>query len=515
MDDLRDGDPRQIGPFRLQARLGSGGMGTVYLARRDGQGEYVAVKTIKGGHAQEEQFRRRFTREAAAASAVRCPYTVRVIGFDTSAPEPWLATEYVDGHSLRDHVQERGALGIASSLELGLGLTLGLTAIHQAGLVHRDLKPGNILLTPDGPKIIDFGLVYASDFSKATHTGMILGTPGYYSPEQVRGKAVAPESDIYSLGAVLAYASSGEHAFRGVNALTAQYHVVFGKPDLSAVPQELRDLISACMQKDPQRRPGLDEVQAYLTSLRDHGFSRTVSLFPWAQTKTEEPEPSSDSTINDSPNQRRTPIQRRKKVELAVSLVLAVGILAVGAYVLQHDEKGKKTSGGGGPTSNSSSPTSTPSTASASPSESVSDDSITNLIGSLRYVPHKNRCVMDPGGAPVDSADGYSVTVIPVQRHGEYLSKAIVRIQRNPAVLPNEKAIVHVTFPKGEDTHLAMPVSKTDWSFTWPDQVSSQLTRSIKDMRPVELFGAYTVVVVHGTVQACGGLNGDIKGYSS
>jgi hypothetical protein len=144
----------------------------------------------------------------------------------------------------------------------------------------------------------------------------------------------------------------------------------------------------------------------------------------------------------------------------------------------------------------------------------VSDEYTTRLIGSLVYDSSKDRCVMDLGAA-VDTADGYSVTVTPVARHGEYLSKAVIKVRINPNVLPEERAVVHVTFPKGEDTYVVAPTGNTEWSFTRPDQVSAQLPRLLNQMDPVELFGAYTVVVVQGTVQACDGLNGDIKGYST
>ncbi|MFC8256944.1 serine/threonine-protein kinase [Streptomyces sp. NPDC057291] len=249
MWELGEDDPRSIGSFRPVARLGSGGMGTVYLAVQNGAGGQVAVKTIRSEYAQEEGFRRRFTREATAASSVRSPYTVRVVGFDTQGRHPWLATEYVDGLSLRDHVQRHGALRLHAVVDLALGLSFGLASIHKAGLVHRDLKPGNVLLTADGPKIIDFGLAYAADFSHATHTGTVLGTPGYFSPEQVQGQPVSAASDVFALGAVLTFASSGDHAFRGVTPLTAQYHVVHEEPCLSEVPEELRGLITACMHR--------------------------------------------------------------------------------------------------------------------------------------------------------------------------------------------------------------------------------------------------------------------------
>ncbi|WP_406735571.1 serine/threonine protein kinase [Streptomyces sp. NBC_01108] len=240
---------------------------------------HVTVKTIRSEYAQEEGFRRRFTREATAASSVRSPYTVRVIGFDTHARDPWLATEYVDGLSLRDHIQRHGPLRLHATVDLALGLSFGLVSIHKAGLVHRDLKPGNVLLTADGPKIIDFGLAYAADFSHATHSGAVLGAPGYFSPEQVQGRPVSAASDVFALGAVLTFALSGDHAFRGVTPLTAQYHVVHEEPCLSEEPEELRGLITACVHKDPRERPPLSEIIAHLTALRPYGHERAAAAF--------------------------------------------------------------------------------------------------------------------------------------------------------------------------------------------------------------------------------------------
>ncbi|MFI1154800.1 serine/threonine-protein kinase [Streptomyces sp. NPDC020817] len=258
MEQLRSGDPRRIGPFQVMARVGCGGMGTVYLGSRDAGEDPVAVKTIKTEHTQDPDFRRRFTREVFAASRIRNPHVARVIGFDVDASEPWLATEYGRGPSLRERVRRQGPLRPTQVIKLGIGLTTGLTAIHGAGLVHRDLKPGNILLTDDDPKIIDFGLAHAHDFSSVTHTGAALGTPGYFSPEQVDGRRHAgPATDVFALGAVLAYASSGTPPFGQGEFAVLAYRVTHLEPDLSGVPLGLRELTEACLAKNPEQRPSL------------------------------------------------------------------------------------------------------------------------------------------------------------------------------------------------------------------------------------------------------------------
>ncbi len=179
-------------------------------------------------------------------------------------------------------MQRHGPLELHAAVDLALGLSFGLASIHKAGLVHRDLKPGNVLLTGSGPKIIDFGLAYATDFSHATQTGAVLGTPGYFSPEQVQGRQVSAASDVFALGAVLTFASSGDHAFRGVTPLTAQYHVVHEEPCLSDVSEELRDLIAACMHKDPHERPPLSDVLAHPCAPTDTRGPRLRSADrPW------------------------------------------------------------------------------------------------------------------------------------------------------------------------------------------------------------------------------------------
>lgn len=183
---LRREDPRVVGSFRLHRRLGAGGMGVVYLGS-DRKGQRVALKVIRPDLAEDQEFRSRFAREVSAARRIRGGCTARLVAADLDADRPWFATQYVPGPSLHDKVADEGALGAAEVAAIGAALSEGLVAVHEAGVVHRDLKPSNILLSPKGPRIIDFGIAWATGASTLTHVGTAVGSPGFLAPEQVRG----------------------------------------------------------------------------------------------------------------------------------------------------------------------------------------------------------------------------------------------------------------------------------------------------------------------------------------
>jgi hypothetical protein len=260
---LRPADPATIGPYRLLGRLGAGGMGQVYLARSPG-GRLVAVKVIRPDLADETGFRARFAREVAAARNVGGIFTALVVDADTEGPVPWLATAYVPGPSLTELVHEQGPLPPNAVLTLAAGLAEGLGAIHAAGVVHRDLKPSNVLLAHDGPRVIDFGISRALESTMMTTTGMVLGSPGFMSPEQARGETVGPPSDVFSLGTVLAYAATGEGPFGGGSTPALLYRVVNEEPRLDGVPPQARPVIEACLAKDPAARPTSAQLLAQL-----------------------------------------------------------------------------------------------------------------------------------------------------------------------------------------------------------------------------------------------------------
>ncbi|MFF0429626.1 protein kinase [Streptomyces sp. NPDC004520] len=251
---LATGDPLRLGPYRLLGVLGEGGMGKVYVGR-DGSGAPAAVKVLRPELAHDQHLAQRFVREADMARAVTSKGVARVLGARTEGGRPWIAAEFLAGPTLDEAVRTYGPMDVPTVRALAAQLARTLHDIHLAGLVHRDLKPANIVLTSTGPRIIDFGIARPEHGLTLTTTGQIPVTPGYGAPEQVLGQRVGPASDVFSLGAVLAYAASGRRAFDGGHVAAVQYEVVHGAPDLSLVPPELQQLIGPCLAKDPAFRP--------------------------------------------------------------------------------------------------------------------------------------------------------------------------------------------------------------------------------------------------------------------
>ncbi|MEU8758355.1 serine/threonine-protein kinase [Streptomyces sp. NPDC048659] len=263
---LRREDPRIVGSFRLHRRLGAGGMGVVYLGS-DRRGQRVALKVIRPDLAEDQEFRSRFAREVSAARRIRGGCTARLVAADLEAERPWFATQYVPGPSLHDRVAEEGSLRAADVAAIGAALSEGLVAVHEAGVVHRDLKPSNILLSPKGPRIIDFGIAWATGASTLTHVGTAVGSPGFLAPEQVRGAAVTPATDVFSLGATLAYAAMGDSPFGHGSSEVMLYRVVHEEPQLHGVPDALAPLVRACLAKDPEERPSTLQLSMRLKEI--------------------------------------------------------------------------------------------------------------------------------------------------------------------------------------------------------------------------------------------------------
>lgn len=263
MDPLEAGDPSHIGRFRLLSRLGEGGMGRVYLGASPGNRK-VAIKVVHPRHASDPEFRRRFSYEVTAARQVGGFHTAAVVDADPDANPPWMATAYIPGPSLADAIAQQGPLDEAGLRELGAALTEGLSAIHACGIIHRDLKPGNIILADDGPRIIDFGIAKTVDASTSltslTGSNVVIGTLRYMSPEQLDGQPLTPQSDIFSLGAILAYAGTGHLPFGGstIPAIVAQ--ILSHQPNLDPLTGDLREAISDCLARVPSDRPSLAEL---------------------------------------------------------------------------------------------------------------------------------------------------------------------------------------------------------------------------------------------------------------
>ncbi|GAB1332245.1 bifunctional serine/threonine-protein kinase/ABC transporter substrate-binding protein [Streptomyces sennicomposti] len=270
MRPLTAQDPESVGGYRLLARIGAGGMGVVYLARSEG-GALAALKVIRAEHAADPAFRARFRREAQAAARVDGRWTAPVTAADPEAAAPWIATAFVPGPSLAETVAEHGPLPADTVRALGARLAEALAAVHAAGLVHRDIKPGNVLLALDGPRLIDFGIARAGGATALTATDVVIGTPGYLSPEQARARdeEVGPPSDVFSLGCVLAFAASGRPPFGGGTAPAVIFRTVHEDPRLDGITEDgLRILVARCLAKDPAARPTVAELR---TELGDFG----------------------------------------------------------------------------------------------------------------------------------------------------------------------------------------------------------------------------------------------------
>ncbi|MDX3320043.1 protein kinase [Streptomyces sp. ME03-5684b] len=293
MSALEPDDPRSVGEYRLLGRLGAGGMGRVFLGRSPG-GRLVAVKVVHAELLRRPEFRDRFRREVQAARMVSGAFTAPVVDADPDAPLPWLVTSYIAGPSLEQAVAERGPFDPQAVLTLAAGLAEALVSIHAAHLVHRDLKPSNVLLAEDGPRVIDFGIVRSVDADSLTGSGHMAGSPGFMSPEQVNGDEVTWASDVFCLGAVLAFAATGTNPFGAGPTPALLYRVVHNAPDVAAVADPaLRSLIADCLAKDPAHRPAPREILARIGPLG----GESATALPHAQQWTPAARPTRADTV--------------------------------------------------------------------------------------------------------------------------------------------------------------------------------------------------------------------------
>ncbi|MFC9581346.1 serine/threonine-protein kinase [Streptomyces yangpuensis] len=283
MEQVGPGGPTHVGPFEVVGVLGQGGMGRVLLAAGP-DGRLVAVKQVLAQFADDEGFRARFRREVTASRKVSGAYTAAVIDADPDAPMPWLASVFVPGPSLGAVVKAVGVLPEDVVRRLAAGLTSALAEIHRAGLVHRDLKPDNVLLAEDGVRVIDLGIARATEGEVEgehglTRTGWVVGSPAYMSPEQAEGKPLTPASDIFSLGSVLVMAVTGSSPFTGASTLRTLYDVVHAEPDLRGVPAGLRDLVTRCLAKDPEARPSSVELRELIGPVTPSGRQWPTAVY--------------------------------------------------------------------------------------------------------------------------------------------------------------------------------------------------------------------------------------------
>ncbi|GAA4490193.1 serine/threonine-protein kinase [Actinoallomurus oryzae] len=332
MKPLRPEDPRQIGSYLLRGRLGAGGMGEVYLGRSPG-GRDVVVKLIRSEYAGEPKYRRRFAREVNAAQRVGGFHTAQVVEADPEADPPWMVTEYIPGPSLLELVRAEGPLSVDAVLALAAQLSEGLAAIHACGLVHRDLKPGNVVMADSGPRIIDFGIARAADASVLTEDGAVVGTYAFMSPEQVHARQVGPASDVFSLGGVLVFAATGHSPFAADTLAAIVYRIGAAEPELDGIGGELRGLLTACLAKNPEARPTATELLAWL------GGSVPDRPFPSSTTVTE-PGPGTTRVTTEDGGKAPGTIRRRFVIGglAAVAAAVATGVPAA-VIASQRDER--------------------------------------------------------------------------------------------------------------------------------------------------------------------------------
>jgi len=257
---LLDDDPRVIGPYRLVHRLGVGGMGTVFAAV-DERGRRVAVKQIHRELARDREFRERFRREIALLGRVRGEFVARMLDADAEAAQPWMATEYVPGPTLAQRIAEHGPLGEQEVIGFAAALAEAVQSLHDAGVVHRDLKPSNLILSPTGPRLIDMGIARALDETSLTRTGMVVGSPGWISPEEYRGDEVGPAADVYGWALLVLYAATGRPPFGAGRPEVLAARVLNEVPEVTGVPAPLDELVRRALAKEPDRRPGLADIQ--------------------------------------------------------------------------------------------------------------------------------------------------------------------------------------------------------------------------------------------------------------
>lgn len=316
-------------------------MGRVYLGTSPG-GRKVAIKVVHSRGADDPEFRSRFAREVDAARRVGGFHTAAVVDADPEADFPWMATAYIPGPSLAEAVARRGPLDEAGVRELGAALAEGLAAIHACGLIHRDLKPSNVILADDGPRIIDFGIAKGTDATALTGSNAVLGTLHYMSPEQLQGHELTPGSDVFALGAVLAYAATGRNPFEAPTMPAVVTRILRDPPSLDPLAGDLRDTIAGCLAKEPGRRPSPAALLSIFSTPRSPGepIPREASAPgpALADTPPQAPDTPPTSTIEQGSPAPPWPTQARSRrlVLIAVGVTAAVALAVLGVLLSDH-----------------------------------------------------------------------------------------------------------------------------------------------------------------------------------
>lgn len=342
MRPLGTTDPHSVATYRLVGVLGGGGMGRVYLGQSP-SGRYVAIKVIRPELAADPMFRRRFTREVAAARLVNPLFTASVVDADTEAESPWLATTYIEGPSVEQRVRSSGPLSVTAALTLATGLAEALASIHRAGLVHRDLKPANILLDDTGPHIIDFGIALASDAERMT-TGVNVGTPSYMAPERIQGEDAGSPGDIFALGATLYFAATGRTLISGGSMFEQINQVTQGRFDLSVLPVQLRPFVVRCISLRPQDRPTAKELSRILI-----GTGVSTPTPGWFQPLIALPAGGEPQPIESPAPTWGTPKLWQRRPVLAGAALGALGLAAGGAWAVARGGSPPSPPGGSDP----------------------------------------------------------------------------------------------------------------------------------------------------------------------
>lgn len=329
---LQLGDPPQLGVYRLEARLGEGGQGIVYLGC-DAEGRQVAVKLLRSQLGQDEVMRSRFARELAVIERVAGFCTAQVIDADVVADQPYIVSEYVPGPSLQQYVAEQGMCAGTELDRLAIGTATALAAIHWAGIVHRDFKPANVLMGPDGPRVIDFGIARALETgADSTTASGVVGTPAYMAPEQIAGERVTPASDVFAWAATMTFAATGRSPFGGGSIPVVINRITQGAPELSGVPAALLPLLERCLAKDPAARPTAQQLLLTLI-----GEQPTPTVDDESLERPEQPPaPLHPSYLQAPPPLAPRPPHGRRTQLIAVTAagtVLALGAVAAGVLM--------------------------------------------------------------------------------------------------------------------------------------------------------------------------------------